>query len=91
VRFYRRFGFRRVGTFHTEVENFDMMLDLSEVGSEKGSRTGRSDTSEEARRVLIEGYRRMGPAEKLRQVDEMTRTVLDLLERACTETGVSLL
>jgi hypothetical protein len=33
------------------------------------------DTSTDARRVLTQQYARMSPAEKLRRVDELTRTV----------------
>lgn len=46
VRFYRKFRFRQVGSFRTEVENFDMMLDLAEVDSEMtlGNPAGASAT-----------------------------------------------
>ncbi len=36
------------------------------------------DTSPEARRILVEGYRRMSVAEKARRVDEMTVAVQQL-------------
>ena len=38
-------------------------------------RAGIKDTHPAARRVIVEGYRRMSPAEKIRCVDEMTKTV----------------
>ncbi len=34
-----------------------------------------NDTSDQALRVMIDGYRRMKPADKMRQVDALTRTV----------------
>ena len=34
-----------------------------------------SDTSPQMREFLIEGYRRMTPQQKLKQVDELTKTV----------------
>ncbi|HEX8693834.1 MAG TPA: hypothetical protein VF746_15535 [Longimicrobium sp.] len=40
-----------------------------------------SDTSPEAERVLIEGYRRMSPAEKLERVFALNR-MLEQLQRA---------
>ncbi|MFP4027836.1 MAG: hypothetical protein ACLFWL_08605 [Candidatus Brocadiia bacterium] len=33
------------------------------------------DTSPEARKVLIEGYRRMSPAEKMQQVSELSKAI----------------
>jgi hypothetical protein len=33
------------------------------------------DTSLEAEAILIQGYRRMSPAQKLRRVEDLTRTV----------------
>jgi CHASE2 domain-containing sensor protein len=44
-------------------------------------RTGVSDTSADAERVLIEGYRRMSPAEKLERVFELNHA-LEQLQRA---------
>ncbi len=40
------------------------------------------DTSPEARRILVEGYRRMSVAEKARRVDEMTVAARDESEEA---------
>jgi hypothetical protein len=38
----------------------------------------RSDTSPDAERVLIEGYRRMRPAEKLERVAALNRALIEL-------------
>ena len=43
--------------------------------TEEEKRVPLSDTSEDARRVMIEGYRRMSPAEKIHQVNELTKIV----------------
>ena len=43
-----------------------------------GTRHGVSDTAPEVERVLLEGYRRMSPAEKLRRVEELNETALQL-------------
>lgn len=40
--------------------------------------SGLSDTSPEAERVLIEGYRRMSPAEKLERVFSLNRALEQL-------------
>lgn len=32
IRFYSRSGFRKVGSFQTDVENYDMILDLEDAG-----------------------------------------------------------
>ena len=37
-----------------------------------------SDTSPDAQRFLVEGYRRMSPTEKLRRVESMNRTLAQL-------------
>lgn len=37
-----------------------------------------SDTSPDAQRFLIEGYRRMSPTEKLRRVESMNRSLTQL-------------
>lgn len=42
---------------------------------------GPSDTSPEAQRVLIEGYRRMTPTQKLRRVESLNRALV-LLQKA---------
>jgi hypothetical protein len=41
-----------------------------------GTRHGVSDTAPEVERVLLEGYRRMSPAEKLRRVEELNEAAL---------------
>lgn len=42
---------------------------------------GISDTSSEARRILIEGYRRMSPTQKLQRVASLNRALV-LLQKA---------
>ena len=42
---------------------------------------GPSDTSPDAQRVLIEGYRRMTPTQKLRRVESLNRALV-LLQKA---------
>jgi hypothetical protein len=42
---------------------------------------GISDTSPEAERILIEGYRRMTPTQKLQRVESLNRALL-LLQKA---------
>ena len=39
---------------------------------------GHSDTSPDAERVLIDGYRRMSPAEKLQRVASLNRALVEL-------------
>jgi hypothetical protein len=41
-------------------------------------RLGATDTSGDVEQVLLEGYRRMSPADKLRRVEELNETALQL-------------
>jgi hypothetical protein len=47
---------------------------------------GIDDTSPEAERVLVAGYRRMSPAEKLQQVVQLNRALDQLAEVRIRET-----
>lgn len=48
------------------------------IGNQVIRRTGIQDTPPHIQKIIVEGYRRMSPQEKFRQIDELTITVQQL-------------